>query len=516
MSNEKRFITFVIAVLMIVGWGAIAKAQSTHLTAKNMALGGGGTAYVDGYHANFINPANLMLGSGSEPRLTIGLLGGISTDMGGPLANVNVYNQYFTTGLTVTGSLATEALNKWFGSDPNQMKQLGMQTDIIPIGISYRGDKWAASLALRSRVLVSTSINKGMAQLGLLGFDTDVFANGQPVNFSAESIAFHEVSAGFSMKLLEIGNLGFARNVKIYAGAAPKLLLGSNTSKVDFNSVLTLKGADKNNIDEVINDFEYSFETNGALSDQLKHFYRDRQQQQKTPDINDYVDPKAGDFYGVSATGFGVDLGGTIEMDLNVPFIGTISKGPEHLTVGLSLTDLGSLSYSDKVGRFAANDKFVWKGFDFDQQEIDKKYNGDRQDYINHVLKDSVLANIYGSFSPQGASSLSRNLPTMLNFGSQLKLNKLSISLDFARGFNYEGTNSRRLAMSAGAEYDLFGFLPLRVGMRTGGYSSTSYSAGLGLEFRNFEFSFAASSVANSLNNGTNVGAAWSGLVFKF
>jgi hypothetical protein len=454
MTTGRRILIFFTAGLIIAGWSFSADAQSTHLTAKNLGLGGGGTAYVDGYHANFINPANLMLGEGREPRFTFGLLGGISTDLGGPLVNINVYNQYFTTGATVTGSLAEEALNKWFGADPTQMKRLGIQTDIIPVGLSYRGKNWGASLALRSRLLLNTAVNKGFAQLGIMGFDSDVFSGGQPVNFSAEALSFYEVSAGFSIKLLEIKNLGFARNVKVYAGAAPKMLLGANTSKINFNSVLTLKGAGQNDIDEIIHDFEYTFETNGELTDQLKQFYEDRQTQQDTPDISDYVDPAPEDFYGINATGYGLDLGGTIEMDLNLPVLGAFFKGPEHLTVGLSLTDLGSLSFDQKVDRFKADDVLDWKGFNFDQNEIDKKYNGNRDDYVNHVLQDSIATEIYGSFSPQGVASLNRILPTMLNFGSQLRLN--------------------------------------------------------------FEFSFAASTVARSLNNGTNVGAAWSGIVLKF
>ncbi|HKK44300.1 MAG TPA: DUF5723 family protein [Balneolaceae bacterium] len=516
MSTGKRFLILFSIGLILVGWGSAADAQSTHLTAKNLALGGGGTAYVDGYQANFINPANLMLGEGIEPRTTIGIIGGLSTGIGGPLANLNVYNQYFTSGLTIKGNIADEVLSKWFGNDPSKLKRVGMQTDFIPFGISYRTKNWAASLAVRSRFLMDAGVNRGVARLYLEGFTGDDFANGLPVNFSAEGLSFYEVSAGFSMKLLDIKSLGIAKNVKIYAGAAPKLLLGSNTTKLNFNSVLTIKGADQNSIDEIIHDFSYSFETNGEVSDQLKQFYQDRQKQQKTPDINNYVDPAGKDFYGLNATGVGLDLGGTMEMDLEVPVIGAFFKGPEHLTVGLSLTDLGSLSFNQEVGRFKASDVFDWKGFKFDKQEINQKYNGDTQEYVNHVLKDSIANNIYGSFTPQGISSLKRNLPTMVNVGGRLQLNKLSVSLDLMRGFNYEGTNSQRAAMSAGLEYNLFGFLPLRAGLRTGGYSSTSYSAGFGLEFRNFEFSVAASTVANSANNGSNVGAAWSGLVLKF
>ncbi|HET6527258.1 MAG TPA: DUF5723 family protein, partial [Balneolaceae bacterium] len=358
MAFGKRFL--LLAVLS--GWGIQAGAQSTHLTAKSMALGGGGAAYVSGYHANFINPANLMLES-DQPRITLGLIGGISSTAGGPLANIHVYNTYFTKGLTVTGSIAEEALTKWFGSDPAAMKQFQMRTEFVPVGLSFRAGNWAVGLALRSRVLMNTAINKGFAQLGILGFDTEVFGEGQPVNFTAEMLAFYEASLGLSVKLLEIENAGFAKNVKLYAGAAPKLLLGASTFRFDFNSVLTLQGADQNAIDEIRHDFNYRLETTGEITEQLTEYYRARESQSEAPDFNDYLDPAAKNFYGIKTSGLGLDLGATMEMDLHMPIIGAFSKGAEHLQVGVSLTDLGSLSFTEKAGVFAADDELVWRGF---------------------------------------------------------------------------------------------------------------------------------------------------------
>lgn len=44
-------------------------AQSRHFNSATIGMGGGGTAYVDGYHANFLNPANLMINNtGRKPK----------------------------------------------------------------------------------------------------------------------------------------------------------------------------------------------------------------------------------------------------------------------------------------------------------------------------------------------------------------------------------------------------------------------------------------------------------------
>ncbi len=522
MKNISKSIRSVLIPVVVAavafGMPSGLNAQSTHMTSTNLALGGGGTAYVDSYHANFVNPANLMLNEGRKPRFSLGLMGGLSTNVGGSLINLNVYNEYFTKGLTISGDVAEEVLSKWFGSSSSDMRNVGMQIDIVPVGTAYRSDKWAMSAALRSRILLSGGVSRGMAELGIYGLDGEVFADGRAVNFNMEVLGFYEASIGYSRRLLSIPNLfGFARNVKVYAGIAPKLLVGAHNSKMNFNSTLQIQGESQNEIDLIRHQFTYSFETTGSLADQLNNYYQDRQSMSEPPDLGGYIEePDHTDFYDIKASGWGFDLGGTIEMDIDVPFIGAAFRGPEKLRVGLSLTDIGQVSFTEKVGRFAADDVLEWEGFDLDQEKIDNEFNGDREAYLESVLTDSIATEIYGSFAPQQIDRITRALPSMVNFGAQLIMRKLSLSVDLSKGFVEQGTNSKRFAFSTGIEYKLLGFMPFRAGMRTGGLSSTAYSAGWGLEFKNFDFSFAASTVPKSLNYGSSAGVAWSGFLFRF
>lgn len=513
----KRFTkTFALIVGLLTVVSGSVLAQSRHVSATSLGLGGGGTAYLNSYHANFVNPANLMLQNDTENNFTVGLLGGISSSGGGGLANIAVYNKYFTKGLTVTDQIASDALDKWFGTNPNKMQKAGLQLDFIPIGISTRGEDWSASLALRTRTLTYVGMNRGLAELGIYGLDGDIFSSGRPVNMSAEAMTFAEISAGYSMKILTMPNLfGIFENIKIFAGAAPKLLLGTNYSRMNFNSTLRIQRRD-DYIEELRHNFAYSIETTGEVTKQLNEYYNDRQDSSQDPRLGDYVEPAASDFYEVKGSGFGLDLGVTAQMDFDLPVVGSAFSGPERLRVGLSLTDLGSITFDKQFGRFMADDQLVWDGFKIDQERIDNEFNGDEGEYYNHVLADSIGKGVYGGFEPAEDQSVSKSLPSMLNFGAQLTLNKLSVSMDLGTGFVERGINSKRVSLATGIEYKLLGFLPLRVGMRTGGYSSTSYSAGIGLAFNSFEFSVAASSVPNSSSNGTNVGAAWSGLVFRF
>lgn len=497
MRFFKYQFTLFITIVISLGLSTSLKAQSGHYSASSLSMGGTGTAYLDTYHANFVNPANLMVNNGNKPARSLGLLGGISAATGGPLLNISAYNKHFTTG----GLVHTEsALNDWFGSEALNSKRLGLELDIIPIAGSWRGDDMAFSLALRNRTFFSGSVNRGYAEVVLSGITPERFGDPKPVNFSSKAIAFSEVSAGFSYKILELPSLlGFAENVKIYGGIAPKYLVPHYTSGIDFNS--TLQVTDR----EVIHDFEYTFHTVGQLTEQFRQYRSDSQNEGFTGGLGDYINPDADNFTTVQGSGFAVDLGGTIEMDLTGPLAQAFSwiGGDKSLRVGFSMTDLGSVTYNNDVGSFTGNDTFTWEGADL-------------QDGFDDALSDSIRNDIYLNYNADSEDEIVEKLPSKVNLGGHLQLGKLAFALDFSKGVNNQGMNSKRLAMGFGAEYKLLNFIPLRAGYRTGGLTSSSITFGTGIELRNFEFTVAGLTVPNSANHGSGIGGAWSGLVFRF
>jgi hypothetical protein len=108
-----------------------------------------------------------------------------------------------------------------------------------------------------------------------------------------------------------------------------------------------------------------------------------------------------------------------------------------------------------------------------------------------------------------------RALPATMNFGTQLRMGRLALMLDIGKGLNDVGVNSTNLYTAFGTEYRLFGFLPLRGGIRTGGNTNTTYHFGTGLEFKHVEFSVGAASSTSS-EKGAGISTAFSGLVFHF
>ncbi|WP_340102594.1 DUF5723 family protein [Rhodohalobacter sp. 8-1] len=494
------------------------KAQSRHLTAQNIGLGGGGTAYQDLYHANFINPANLMINHSKRPAVTVGLAGGIYSNVGGSLVNIKTYNDYLTTGRVIEGATRDNMLNQWFGENSSDVRSMNMDVGIVPLGIAVRNNNWSVSITSRARILGNSGYSRGLADLIFRGFDADHFAEARAVNTNQEFLVYNEISAGFAITILKRDQLfGFGRNVKLHVGVAPKLLMGVNYARLNLDSSLQIEDASSQQNGRLEHNFNYSIEVAGDLSDQLAEF-NEMRSQQMNPKIGDYLDPSAQDFTSFKGQSLGFDFGATLEMDIDhlSAFNLGIFKGEKKIRLGVSLTDVGSVKINDRTRSFSAADNFTWEGIAYDSEIIDQQFGGDENKYFESVVKDSIGSEIYGNLVTKEHSEFSKPLPMMLNIGTHLLLGKFSIMADVGTGYTSTGTNSERMHVALGTEYRLLNRIPLRVGYRSGGHSSATYHAGTGLEFRNFEFSAGIAASPNSEAYGSGLGAAWSGLVIHF
>lgn len=520
MTKIKLILTIAVIASAIVFTMDIhsAEAQSRHLTAQNIGLGGGGTAYQDLYHANFINPANLMINHSKRPPVTVGIAGGIYSSIGGSLINISTYNEYLTTGKVIEGTVADNMLNQWFGEESSSYRSMNADVGIIPLGLAFRSNNWSVSAASRARILGNSGYSRGFADLVFRGLDSEYFQDARAVNTNQEFLVYNELSLGFALTVLKRDQLfGFAENVRLHIGAAPKMLMAVNYTRFNLTSSLRIQNATSAHNAQINHDFHYTIETAGDFSDQLAE-YNQLRQNGSEPDFGDYIEPVADDFAGFKGTSMGVDLGATLEMDIdNLSFFNLgFFRGDKKLRVGLSLTDLGNVTIDDRTRSFTAGENFIWEGINYDQQIVDNEFDSDDGKYFESILKDSVGNDIYGNFATREHSKFSKGLPTMLNFGSHLLLGKFSVMVDLGTGFVERGTNSKRMHLSLGTEYRLLNRIPLRAGYRTGGHTSTTYHAGTGLEFRNFEFSFGIAATENSEQYGAGLGAAWSGLVIHF
>lgn len=500
MRNLKTIFTicFAFSATLVV-------AQSRHYNTTSLGMGGGGTAYVDGYHANFINPANLMLKT-NRPKRSLGVVGGVGAKFGGTLVNISAYNKYLTSGLVIEGQTRVDMLDSFFGSSSNNYRDMSGTVNIVPLGFSNRGTTSAFSISTRSRTTINSRINKGFAELGFYGIDADKFGTPTSVNFDLNGVGYGEVSVGYAREIFEMDNLFFAKNIKVYAGIAPKYIIGAQSVKMDFKSNILVSESDGTNLGSITHDFNYSLYTFGELSEQLQS-YSAAHKLNSEAKLDDYVDYSGSDI-GTLGSGLGLDMGVTAEMDIShiyIPVINFFGKN-KKLRLSMSLTDLGKVSFKENPSKIYADGVFIFDG------DVGESTFGDYYDN----LADSLQNDVYGNFDAEKVGAVDYKLPGMYNFGGSLTAGKLMLALDYGFGFNNNGTNSKRSTVNLGAEYRFFGILPVRVGTRMGGYSSQAYSAGLGLDLNIFEFTVAVSMVKNSKNNGSAVAAAWSGLVFRF
>ncbi len=484
-------------------------SQSRHYNSMSIGMGGGGTAYVDGYHANFINPANLMINpTNNRPKRSLGLMGGVGVRLGGTLVNLDAYDTYLTKGLVLEGQVAEDMLGAFFGgTDLTIERDVSSTLNLVPLGFSNRGKKSAFSLATRVRVTQDFVINRGFAELGVYGLDPARFGAETPVDFTFGAVAFSEISIGYAREVLSLPNLLFARNVKLYAGIAPKYLIGVQYSTLDFNSTLLMQQRQvggESVTDRILHEFSYRWNTVGALAEDLREFEAAYEQDNSVV-LNDYLvnDDKYAD---VNATGFGLDMGATLEMDISgVPILDGFFGRKKTLRLSMAITDLGSLNFDKTPTSLFAEGEFDFTG----------QGNDDDDDFFDD-LADSLQNEVYGQFDAEDIDGVEYKLPAMYNFGASLVMGKLTTSLDFGFGFNDSGTNSRRSALNLGLEYRLLGIVPLRAGTRIGGFSSTVYSFGAGIDLNFLEFSAGLSLVGNDQDNGGSVTAAFSGLAIRF
>ena len=448
-----------------------------------------------------------MIRAGKNNSTAIGF-SGVGLRAGGSFANVSVYNEYLTSGLTIDGQNRVDMLNDWFGSSSANERDLAIGLNIVPFGFSHRGKNMAFSLATRVRTIQDLTFNKGFMELAFYGFDSGQFGSAVPVNFNSRTVSYSEISVGFAMRLPIpltglIEKIPFINGINVYAGVAPKYLVGLQSAELDFTSSLQVNPVTATNQGGVNHNFNYSLYSYGDLSNQLSAYSNARE---TDPDakLDDFLDYSGSDV-GTLGSGIGLDLGLTAEIDVSLPALGFLGKR-QILRVGMSMNDLGSINYSKDPSLTTASGNVSIDG------DVGDKTPGDYFD----DLADSLQNDVYGGFTSQSTATKKYSLPGMYNLGAALTLGNLTTTMDYGFGFNDLGTNSKNSVVTLGLEYRLLGFIPLRVGTRRGGYTSASYSAGFGFDFRFLELTFAASSVRDSSTNGSSLAAAWSGLVFRF
>jgi hypothetical protein len=192
--------------------------------------------------------------------------------------------------------------------------------------------------------------------------------------------------------------------------------------------------------------------------------------------------------------GFGIDVG----------LAGALN---EAVTVGLSITDIGSVAWTDHLEEMRIDTSIV----------VDDPLSTSQRDQIERTLQGERRA----------GHAFSSTLPTTLRMGVAVAVHALPFfsaapgeliaALDYTQGFVDVPGTTVRARVSLGMEYRYVPWFPIRAGVSLGGLDHFNYSFGIGLNFGGFDLDLASENADMLFNpNSFSRASIAVGMLFRF
>jgi hypothetical protein len=190
-----------------------------------------------------------------------------------------------------------------------------------------------------------------------------------------------------------------------------------------------------------------------------------------TPDITE-DSAKYSAFPSPAGKGFGIDIGMTGEIARNI-------------RVGFSITDIGSINWTENTKQTYANTSFT------------STNPGNEQE--NKQIKDGFKG------KDTTTDAFSTSLPTMMRLGAAFQADALPflsflpgemlIMAQYEQGFNLSPGNTTRARFSLGTELRPLSWIPLRTGISIGGVDRFNWAAGFGFDFGFFNLNIGTENI---------------------
>jgi hypothetical protein len=442
-----------------------------------MALGGGGTAYLTGPQALFVNPANLRINE-KKYGVSLSLLnGGIYYDELFPetyglerFSRFFDINQFQTVNIDprpLTNEI-TETLIKGNFGDRQQTKTVIHQADLHWFGIKWTRPNRSYAIAARTRLANKFEVGRGL-------FTTASFDDGTTISrnqfFSHTTQVLHEVSFGFGESFTYL-NGQYPGLSEFMIGIAPKVIIPGSYQDVEYDRGYTLDplGGNWRSTRSFRQISAGTFkETAGSIfSSPLSAF-----ENLSAPLLSDLLRPQG--------FGFGLDAGITYLItfgdDLSIL---RNSKTPteKSLRLSLSITDLGfvmfnndALRYNSDTDNIALNQApavsgVIYEGIPNENYYFLAQYN----DFTDINVTEEI------------ESGFKVSLPTSMQAGAAFQYNRFKAVADISYSIMKSAFTPPGLAIYTGLELRPVSFLPLRAGTKFAKDMPGYISAGAGLE----------------------------------
>jgi hypothetical protein len=503
-----RFLKTIILLLVpLTGLTLNANAQIS-LTAENMALGGGGTAYLTGFEALFVNPANLYIQE-KNYKLQISLLqGGAYFDTAIPIQNNNErfsrfrtsmlpYNQFDENRLISDGD-RTSILERNYAGE-RAVSYLQSQTDLYWLGMKWNRTDRSYALALRTRTMSSYEIGRGY-------FSGDpVERNGDLVidrSFRHQYQVLNELSFGYAESFTYLNGL-IPRLSEFIVGIAPKIVLAGPHLDTEYFNVYTA-GSDPG-----------SWQREARFNQLGSGFFSEAGAQDLLPEATSPFDRASfSDLFNPSGVGIGLDIGITylITFGSDLSVLRREDMPTEKsLRFSFSINDLGA------VHHFRDSRTLTMPEIDEvsvpDEELSELYFQGAPNEHLFFLnqFSDSPFNRV--DRVTEGAYETL--LPTTINAGALFQINRLKMMGDISYNISQSRFSPNLPVTYLGIEIRPLSFLPLRAGTRLAPGLPGYYSFGGAIETTYFDLTAAVQLKSRNIGPTTEIlGASLVGIKF--
>lgn len=480
--------------LVVLIFGTKALMAQPVLNARNVALGGGGTAYMNGTEANFYNPANLAIYD-REGTVHINL-GTVGTFFEPVLSTGNPRNQfqrYTDTFLpyepgeqNITTVQRTAILDENY-SGSNLTSEHLSRADMIWGGIQWFTDNMTYSLALRSRLGSRIEVGRGWYSIN------SIDQNGvsiRDLTLIKQTQALHEISFGFAQEFQFLNGL-IPRINKLYLGIAPKFVLGGTYQ----NTVYSGRYLTDNEQNTTSYRREFTFYSTGIYSEMIGNYLLSGSAQTA-------IDRELNNKFLLKPTGYGagIDFGLTYLIPLGTD-VSLLDSGENRnpieksLRIGLSITDIGLIHYSVSPLQLSSGQASTQIN---NQGLVSNQFIGSAGQVPVFFEEATELPNPFFETENESEESFSVSLPTSFNAGFVLDVNRIKLMSDLTLGLSNTAFTNKKLVAHFGIESRPLPYLPLRFGTTLAAGKPLRFGAGTGIETRYWDFSISTQVLVKS------------------
>jgi len=475
------------------------------LSAENMALGGGGTAYLTGYEALFVNPANLRIQE-KKYSLQISLLqSGVYNEYLLPETDFSARTQQFRSAFLPYKSLNSDyelieadrssiLRRNYPGS--RRVAPFQSMADLHWFGVKWKGDRKSYALSLRTRVFSKYELGKGY-------FSSTAVENGDNLyldrSFRHQYQTLHELSFGYAESFDFLNGLS-PQLSEFIVGIAPKIVIAGSHIDAQYDNVYHYHDGDEN----WVRSARYQQYSTGSFTENRPFVTQNG--------TVSFIDGSLSDLSKPAGIGFGLDVGITYM----ITFGGDLSflqretaTTQKSLRLSFSITDLGAIYQFDQPYKMST------QRVEEELTELpgvsDFRFSGAPNEHWFFLNNQDDTP--FELDSDQSEDTFYTMMPTSVQAGALFQINRIKLMGDVRLPVINHEFASKAPVVYLGTELKLLPFLPLRLGTRIAPHLPGYYTLGFRVESKYFELKTALK-VKSSQIGPTNeiVGASMAGI----